>query len=143
MDFHNSTDELLNILKGEKKFSNYIRENQREFISLSLEDCLNQLLSRKKLDKAAVVRDSGLDRVYAYQLFNGQKKNPSRDKLLAIFIAMKLTLEEIQTLLKHLKYPLLYPRDVRDSMIIFSIQQGYNVMNTNEKLEELQFPHLN
>ena len=130
------TDELFVELKEEKNLENYLSRNQNEFV-IPLHEYLKNLLKEKNLDLKEIVRKSNLNRVYAYHIFSGQRKNPSRPKILAIGIAMDLNLKEIQYLLKYAELPPLYPRSQWDSIIISAVEQNLNVFETNNLLNQL------
>jgi len=53
-----------------------------------------------------------------------------------IAVGMGLSFEETQVLLKISKASPLYPRDPRDSAIIFSLKRGADIIQINEQLEE-------
>lgn len=91
---------------------------------------LDMLLREKGLRKADVVRDSGLDRKYLYQIFSGEK-TPSRDKLIALAFGLHLTDEEAQTMLKVSGNRELYVRDERDTIILFALQKKMNISEVN------------
>ena len=82
-----STQELLDILKNTPAFSNYAEQEEAELIEVSLSDYLNRLIQAKNQDLPSLIRKSGLDRTYCYQIFDGRKR-PSRDKVLALCFAM-------------------------------------------------------
>ncbi len=130
------TDKLFNELKQDMKIERFLSENQDEFVR-PLPEYLEQLLKEKHREKNAVVQESHLDRGYAYQVFSGRKKNPSRPKLLALALAMGLNLDETQYLLRYAGQGLLYPRNPWDSIVISAIGQGLSVMETNLLLEKL------
>lgn len=92
------------------------------------------LLSEKKLQKNEVIARSNLDRNYAYQIFNGRKTNPSRDKMIMLSIGMGLTLEETRKLLKVSSLSDLYIRNPRDSIIMYCLVQKNDLIETNETL---------
>ncbi len=130
-----STTELLNILKKTKDISNFV--NNEELISKqNLSAYLDKLIKQKHLKKSDIIKKSGLDRSYAYDIFAG-KKVPSRDKVLALCFAMKLDIEEIQALLKSTGYAILYPRMKRDSILLFAIQEKKSLYDTNMLLYEM------
>ena len=74
----------------------------------------------------------------AHQIFSGHK-NPTRDKVLALCFGFLLSLDETQTLLKCTGYGPLYPRDPKDSLIIFALQRNYSIADVNELLFEKGF----
>ena len=131
-----STTELFAELKEDKNIKGYLNRNQNEFM-ISLHEYLAKLLAEKNLIKQEIVKKSRLSREYAYHIFAGSRKNPSRPKVLAIGIAMGLNLEETQYLLKYANQNILYPRNQWDTVIISAIEQHLNVMETNELLHQL------
>ena len=131
-----TTSELLNILKSKKSYNEFFEEEVGELSFASISDYLEILINEKKLKKSEVIKKSNLDKNYAYQIFNGTKTNPSRDKMLMLAIGMGLNLEETRKLLKICQLSDLYVRDPRDSIIIFSLDKGATLMETNEKLHD-------
>ena len=136
-----STQEQLDILKSTENINDYIQLQQQELLDLSLPAILQKLLDTQQLTKADVIRASGLDRIYAYQIFSGAK-TPSINKLLALSFAMRLNLEQTQQLLKSAGYPILYARKQWDSVLIFSIQKQLPLPEVNDLLYELKLPLL-
>ncbi|MBR1729483.1 MAG: helix-turn-helix transcriptional regulator [Selenomonadaceae bacterium] len=129
------TDKLFSELKTDDDIEKFLSSNREEF-TISLSEYLSKLLESKNLSKAEVVRDSKIERTYAYHIFNGNKK-PSRTKLLAIARAMKLDLDETQYLLRYAGQALLYPRNTWDAVIILSIEKDLSVEDINSMLEQL------
>lgn len=128
------TDELLQILSASKNAGDYFKENGDELLSVSLTELLENYLHEKHLEKADVIRDSNLDRVYAYQIFSGLHK-PGRDKLLCLAFGLHLNVPETQLLLKTAQLAPLYPRITRDVFILEAIFQEQSLMLCNENLE--------
>ncbi|RGT71664.1 hypothetical protein DWX08_12415 [Ruminococcus sp. AF18-22] len=131
-----STDELLKILRSKQNFDEYLRE-EPAFYTGKMEDELAELLTKKNLKKAEIIKRSGLDRTYGYQIFSGIRK-PTRDKLLALGFGMGLTVEEMQRLLKVSEYPALYVKNKRDSIILFCLDKEVSLIETNELLYEME-----
>ena len=113
----------------------YLKRNKENMIPHNLPIHLKLLLKQKGLTKADVWRGSQLDRKYIYQIFSG-KKTPSRNKLIALAFGLQLTAEETQTMLKLAGYRELYVRDTRDTIILYALQRGKNIMETNDLLYE-------
>ena len=134
--YDKDTDELFVELCEDNDIKNYLRRNRAEFVQ-PLSEYLANLLAQKQLSKQAVIERSGVQREYAYHIFSGLKKNPSRPKILALAFAMGLTLEETQYLLRYAKQSPLYPRNPWDSIIISAIDQKLSVLHTNELLSQL------
>lgn len=131
-----STGELFTELKDDKNLSDWRERNRDEFV-LPLNEYLEKLLTEKFLNKADVIERSGLNREYAYHIFSGTKKNPSRTKILALAVAMDLKLDEVQYLLRYAGQAILYPRNSWDAVIISAVEQRLDVMQTNELLHRL------
>ena len=134
--YEKETEELLSQLKEDKDISHFLAENEQEMVK-PLHEYLTALLAEKQLNKSEVVRTSLLDRAYAYHIFSGSKKNPSRPKLLALALAMGLNLSETQYLLRYAGLGLLYPRHPWDSVIISALERGLSVKDTNSLLDSL------
>lgn len=92
---NNMTQEMLEALKNSKTIEDFTKRHVTQFLDINLKDYLVSILQAKKLKKADVIKASNLSEVYAYQIFSGVK-NPSRDKLLSLAVAMKLSFEECQ-----------------------------------------------
>lgn len=131
--YEKDTEKLLTEIKTDK-IKNFLAENQNEMIE-SLHVYLNKLLEEKKLNKAEVIKNSLINVNYGYHIFEGKKNNPSRNKIIALGIAMKLNLQEIQYLLRYSGNGNLYPRNGRDAVIISAIEQKLSVTDTNLLLE--------
>ncbi len=77
-----------------------------------------------------------MSEVYAYQIFSGVRLHPSRNKVLSLTLAMRLTLEETQTLLKRTGYPMLYAKEPFDCVMIYGVLKKLDVPAVNELLYE-------
>lgn len=130
-----------NNLANAENIEDFLAENQKYMLGMALSKYLMLLLQQKKLKRAAVVRDSGLEKAYVYQIFDG-KKRPSRDKLIAIAFGLHLNEEETQRMLKLGGWSELYPRVERDAVILFAIQRGKDIAATNDSLYSNGFPTL-
>ena len=129
-----TTTELLKILANEKNIKNYIKDNTEELETKSLYEELERLLEKYKLTKAEVIKTSNLQSSYGYQIFNGTKEKPSRDKLLALCVAMKINFDEVQKVLTLANCGILYPRHIRDSVIINAVNKGIGLQKLNRLL---------
>ena len=131
-----STEELMNILKSKKTYEEFFEEEVGELCFSSVAEYLGLLITEKKLKKSDIIKRSNLDKNYAYQIFNGIKTCPSRDKIIMLAFGMKLNLNETRKLLKIAQQKDLYVRDPRDSVIIFCINKGYSLIEANESLND-------
>ena len=131
------TEQLLKTIQMSKDYQEFISDNKKDLISLKkLGETFQKILEEKNLKKSNVIRSSGIDRGYAYDILS-DKKQPSRDKVLLLCLSASFSFEETQTLLKQTGYPLLYARISRDSAIIFAFEHHMSVMDTNELLYDL------
>lgn len=132
-----STEELTNELTNSDNINEYVNDNKSELINIALSQYLENLLTSKNLTKSTVIAKSNLSRTYAYQIFDG-KKNPTRDKLVALCFGFQLSADETQRVLKIAKLPILYPRLKRDSLILFALQKQYTIIECNNLLDDFK-----
>ena len=132
-----TTGELLELLKKSSDASSYMENASDDMIQqIPLSEYLSDIIRLKQLTKSDLIRRSGLDRGYAYDILSGTK-NPSRDKVLAICFAIPLSADETQQLLRSTGYPPLYVRMERDSIILFALEHSLTLADTNELLYEM------
>ncbi len=127
------TSKIIEELNLSQSFKSFYNENKNYMIDKSLSELLTVLLEKYSLKKSAVIRDSELSETYAYQIFSGLRI-PERNKLLCLAIAMKLNLDEVQTLLKSAGYGPLYVKLPFDSIIIYGICKKLSVVEINDLL---------
>ena len=136
-----STAAVKNDLEQTTSLGEFLKKNEDKMLTRHLSKHLNKLLMKKNIICADVVRDSGEDKAYVYQIFNG-KKHPSRDKLISIIFGLHLNEEDAQRTLKLAGYSELYPRVARDAVILFAIKRGMSVWETDDALYDNGFPTL-
>ena len=128
-----TTSKLLNLLKteGPEKVGADIQQLPGVVFSAYLDG----LMQQKNYTPAKLINQTLINRTYAYQIFNGSKV-PSRDKVLQIALALKLTEIETSHLLSLSNNGELYPKVSRDAAIIYALMHNYTVMQTNEFLAD-------
>lgn len=131
------TDELMGDLLKSNNIDEYMKDNAEYMIDGTLAKHLDELLEEKDLTKAEVIRASQLNEIYAYQIFAGTRM-PSRDKLICLCFGMKLTVEETQQLLKAARFAPLYPKNKRDSIIIYALNNEYGIIDANMEIDKHQ-----
>lgn len=135
-----STDELLELLKKSSNAASYMENASNDLIKkIPLAEYLTGLIASRTVSKSDLIRRSGLDRGYVYDILSG-KKMPSRDKVLAICYALPLTADETQQLLKSTGYAPLYARIERDSILLFGLEHRLSLTDMNELLYEMNYP---
>lgn len=130
-----TTEDLIHEITNCADISNYLETNKDEFLDITLSDYLQILLARTQLKISQVVARSYKGE-YVYQIFRGIK-NPGRDMLLCIALAMGLGPDEVKQLLRIAHLPYLDARNQRDSILIFAIGRKLTVPETNDILYEL------
>ena len=127
------TEELLKNLLKSNNIEKYIKENEEHFIDLTISQFLSEFISAKGLKKSTVIKNAEISEIFGFQVLSGTR-NPSRNTLLSLCIAMKMTLDEVQATLKIAEFAPLYPKSKRDSIIILGITNGKNVCQINNEL---------
>ena len=126
-----TTDQLLKILQNSNDINSYLTDNDSNISNISFHEYLSQLLDEKGLTKAQVITDSNIQKI-----FDGSK-TPSRDKVIALALAMQLTLDEANRLLHLSNNGILYPKIKRDSIIIFGLENNQKIIDLNITLDDL------
>ena len=135
------TEQLENELTEAENVKDFLNDNAENFRQLTLAEYLRRSLNEKNLTKAQVIRDSQIDEGYAQHIFGG-RKNPSREKILSLALAMGLTPKETDYLLYYAGHNKLYARNERDAVLTFALENHKTVLQTNELLEELKLSPL-
>lgn len=84
---------------------------------------------------------AGISKEYWHKITKGKIKNPSKAKLLCIAIALRLNLEETETLLRMAGYSFTKDLTVLESIIAFFIEkERYNIFDIDTQLERYGQP---
>lgn len=115
-------------------YDNYInRENASNYSDLA--DFLNRYLADNNLLLPDIIKSSNLSRDYAYSIFNGNRKNPTRDRVIAICVACHMNFDNTQRALKLCNAGTLYAKNNRDAAITICINRGiYDIAAINNFL---------
>lgn len=114
-------------------FKTFYDENKEYMIKEDLASLLEKLMEKYGLQKTKVISASEINEIYAYQIFSGTRI-PKRKKLLCLAIAMGLSLDEVQTLLKCAGYSTLYVKNPFDCVVIYGICKKLSVLEINNML---------
>ncbi len=125
------TDELLKELLDAPDPSTFVKKHR--LTDRTLSEYLQQLLIDHDLKRADVIREANLNSTFGYQIFTGQRQ-ASRDKILQLAYAMHLSLIETNRLLQAAKANELYCKNRRDAIMIFCLNHGCSLQETNEEL---------
>ena len=99
-------------------------------------DILSVLVKKSGKTRAEIIALADIDRVYGYEIIRG-KRMPGRDVLIKLLIVMDLDINSVQSVLKVSGYPALYPRNVRDAVIMHGITNKKGLIYINNTLYEL------
>ncbi len=84
----------------------------------------------QEMDTGELIRSSGLERSYYYQVMKGTR-SPGRDKVLRLCLAAGLNLKETTRALELSGNAVLYPRKRRDIILTVAVNQMADVDDTN------------
>ncbi|OQB23944.1 MAG: hypothetical protein BWY11_01504 [Firmicutes bacterium ADurb.Bin182] len=130
-----STEKMLSKLKAVREIETFIEENGQGFYNSTIREHFDALLEKYKISKADAIERSGIERGYAYQILRGAKE-AKRDKYIRLAIGMGLDLEDTQQLLTIARHGILYSRILRDAVIIFGINNHFDIIKLQMLLEE-------
>lgn len=128
------TDELMSEIEDTSEIELYLKRNSDELGFPPASEYLKGIIAERGMKMSEAIALAGIERSYGYQILAGDKKYPSRGKLLAFAFGLGLTLDETQCLLKYGQENVLYARDPADSIMIHALQRGISLMETNERL---------
>lgn len=98
---------------------------------------LNQYISDHAVPVSEVIASSRINRNYVYNITNGVKKNPGRDKIIALCMGAQMGYDDTNRGLEIGGYCRLDPEDERDVWIAVAIiNRQYEVLKLNILLEE-------
>ena len=127
--------EILNQAKNSEGLKKYLNDTT-EYANLDFQTYFNTLLEQKHISKSDMVKLSGIERTYLYHILSGVR-TPGRDNAIRLCIGAGLSLEETMRCLELLSVGILYAKNKRDSIIIYSINRGSNIDETNDLLYEM------
>ena len=134
-----STDEMLERLLTTTNISRFIKRNQSHMRSQPFCTYLKELCKEKGVIAAQVIAKSGIERTYGHHIFNGDK-NPSRDKAIQLAFGFGINYEEAQDMLRAAGKNALYPKIMRDAVVIFALEHKMSLDDVQTALEELKLP---
>ncbi len=123
----------MNELLKANNIGEYLKENSQYMVSDELSTYLNNIIAKKGLVKSELIKKTEFSEVMGYQILSGTRL-PSRDSLICICVAMDMTLDETQAILKIAGFAALYPKAKRDSIIIKGVSEKKTVAQINEEL---------
>ncbi len=125
-----TTSELQKILKNihsEPDLNEYLGSEGTISPYTSFSDYFLSLPEVSEMPRTELIRKSGLERTYAYQILNGTREKPGRDKILRLCLAAGLGADQVRKALEAGKEAPLYPRNRRDAILIFAVNKKCGV----------------
>lgn len=132
-----STSTLFEKLFAEPDIEKFLETNSDDLQVLPFHEYLSNITKEKGLIPEQVIKNSGIERTYGHQIYNGTR-NPSREKIIQLAFGLRITLSETQKLLTLGNRNLLYPRLKRDAIIIFCINHQKDFYETQTLLQSLK-----
>jgi transcriptional regulator with XRE-family HTH domain len=110
----------------------------------SVNTYFSRLLEERGLSRRQLIDLAGLGSKanLVFQLLNGTRTARNRDIYIRLALALKLSLDETQSLLKFLKKGALYPLKMRDAALVFCLGRGYDIEATQQLLAAHDLPEL-
>ena len=109
-------------------------EKLADFKNMSFGEYFMSTITQHNISKAAAIANSGIEVHYAYQILSGLK-NGKRDKLICLCIGGGLTIKETNRALARAEAGCLYPKRMRDAIIMLAINKNiHTVWETNDLL---------
>ncbi len=128
------TDLLANELVKSNDISCFVQDNKEALEPKNIPELLSEMMVRYGKTKKELIQQADLVPVYAYQIFDGKRTAPGRDKLLQFAFGFPLTVEETNLLLRAGGYNSLYVRNKKDAFIMFALTKKYAIAEVNELL---------
>ena len=127
--------DILSQIDNEIEMQKYMKHHKVTDSYKSFVEYFKSLSNVKKLSDSELIKLSGVEKSYYYQIMKGTR-NPSRDKVLRLCIGAGLTTEETTRALELNECAILYPMNKRDIIISVAINQHASVMDTNLLLDK-------
>lgn len=124
----------LNKAKGTKDLDSHL-DSIDGLASRGYGSYLKQYLVEHDISYPEVIAAACFDRSYLYQILRGEK-NPGRDKIVAIALAVHMDLAHTQRGLEIANAGILYSRSRRDSILIYAVNNSFDIRSTNALLEQ-------
>ncbi len=131
-----TTDILLNELKEEKDIESFLKRNEQSFYNKSIADHMDGLLNKYGISKNEAILRADIERGYGYQILRGLR-DARRDKYIRLALGIGLDLNDTQHMLLIARHGALYPKVMRDALLIFCINNKHDIFT----VQTLLFDH--
>ncbi|HJD48420.1 MAG TPA: XRE family transcriptional regulator [Candidatus Mediterraneibacter norfolkensis] len=123
-------------MKTISELHSFTTDTEKSDYKLLFHEYISEFVNASPLSVSEIIQKSRIPRTYGYQILNGSRK-PGRDKVISLCLTLSLSLKETQRALTIAKESILYPKNKRDSILIFSINKRLSVDDANDLLYEL------
>ena len=128
------TGSLANELIQANNVNDFVHNNNELLVPKNISEYLSNMMKKYNKSKKEVIQQADMVPVYAYQIFDGKRTSPGRDKLLQLAFGFPLTIEEANELLRAGGFNSLYVRNKKDAYIMFSLAKKHTIAEVNELL---------
>ena len=122
--------DVLSNIDNTKDMEKFMEEPKVTDSFKNFPDYFRSLDSVQKMESSELIRKSGLERSYYYQVMKGTR-SPGRDKVLRLCLAARLSLRETTRALELSGNAPLYPKNRRDIILTVSVNQSASVDDAN------------
>ncbi|MEY8296097.1 MAG: hypothetical protein ACLRJC_09650 [Emergencia timonensis] len=128
-------EKAMKALQTDEQIEDYLCCQQEDGEIKYFYQYLHQIADAKRIPMSQVVARSKVNRNYVYNITGGVKRNPGRDKIIALCIGACMNYEETNKALEIGGYCRLNPKDERDVRIAVAINtRKHDVVKINESL---------
>lgn len=131
-----STENLFLMLENETNISENWETISEHMKNPVFHEYLYKLISDKNITIPELSHKALLSRSFTYQIFSGSRV-PCRDIILRIALAVGISLDDTQRLLKLADRGILYPKVQRDAAIVYAISNKYDLYKADEFIVSL------
>lgn len=135
------TTNLLSNIDQAKDVQALIEVAKKVPTSGQFSEYLEIIIEETGMKKSELFIKADIERVYGYEILRGKKK-PGRNIALRLLIGSEIEFDDVQHVLKNSGYPILYPKNIRDSVIVFGIKKQLGLLKINETLFNLGYEAL-
>ena len=136
-----STDELMRLLLADQSLDHFLQRDASAFLTPTFGAYLSGWCREHGTVPAQLIKSANLEASFGHQLFSG-RRNPSRDTVLQLAIAMKAGIGQTQEMLKIARKSMLYPRIKRDAAILYCLHHHLKLIDVEIILQDLELPLL-
>lgn len=139
--FYRDTDaekrcqELMTLLREKEDLARILAQRQSDFVDQPFCAHLGRMMAERGLTAAQLSQICLLSRSFTYQLCSGVRQ-PSRDMVVRLALAMGLDLPATQVLLRSAQRGELFPLVRRDAVLIHCVFRGRTLADTDDILRQ-------